>query len=195
MTETWVPSPPAQTVWWDPAATFASIMNTLRLQQIDVDADKLKALIPAAGEQINDYLDRTDPLAVAGFTTVIAIAGHDLTVHIWNAPAFTTYLVIAGDGAFAEDRTDAAGEVEIPYTYSTDGSFHVEVRNQASGAVAGAAVVDVPGDQQWGFSHVYPALQAALERLVIMLYHGIDPDPIGTIAAQLTPAKQRFGIG
>lgn len=52
------PAPPDQTVWWDPAAVTAAALAVLRLTAGDVDADRVAALVPAAGARINDVLDR-----------------------------------------------------------------------------------------------------------------------------------------
>lgn len=54
------PAPPCQSVWWDEAETQANVLATLRLRDIDIDADAIRRLIPAAGWHINAYLDRTD---------------------------------------------------------------------------------------------------------------------------------------
>lgn len=48
-----------QTVWWNPTITLANVLARLRLTETDIDQARLTALIPMAGYQINDYLDRT----------------------------------------------------------------------------------------------------------------------------------------
>ena len=53
-----VASPPATGVWWDPEATYASVLLQLRLAGGDVDETRLRGLIPAAGAYIDNYLDR-----------------------------------------------------------------------------------------------------------------------------------------
>lgn len=63
MTDTGVTAPD-QTVWWDAPAVAASALAVLRLDETDVDADRVAGLVPAAGAQVNNYLDRTaaDPV-------------------------------------------------------------------------------------------------------------------------------------
>lgn len=50
------------TVWWDPTETLANVLAQLRLYSNDVDEDRLAGLIPAAGEHIDNYLDRETPV-------------------------------------------------------------------------------------------------------------------------------------
>jgi hypothetical protein len=49
-------------VWYDPAATLAAVLATLRLQSGDVDADRIADIIPAAAAIIEQWADRVDPL-------------------------------------------------------------------------------------------------------------------------------------
>ena len=39
-----------------------------------------------------------------------------------------------------------------------------------------------------------PNLQAALEAVTIARYHGIEPDPVGVLAALVVPQKQRWAV-
>lgn len=66
------PSPPAQGVWWDPAATLAAVLAQLRLTGTDIDENRLEALIPAAGRHINDYLDREADISPPALPTLQA---------------------------------------------------------------------------------------------------------------------------
>lgn len=54
---------PLQTEWWDLDATLESVLHTLRLASADVDEPKLRYLVPIAGFQINERLDRTEELS------------------------------------------------------------------------------------------------------------------------------------
>ena len=55
-------APPDQSVWWDATATRDAVLHLLRLTDTDVDVAQIEALIPAAGQMINNELDRVDPL-------------------------------------------------------------------------------------------------------------------------------------
>ena len=57
-------SAPDRTVWWDAAAVTAAALDQLRLGGSDVDAGRVAALVAPAGQSINDYLDRCDPVPV-----------------------------------------------------------------------------------------------------------------------------------
>ena len=48
-------------VWYDPDVTLAAVLAELRLAGGDVDEERLRALIPTAAADIDDYLDRVDP--------------------------------------------------------------------------------------------------------------------------------------
>jgi hypothetical protein len=53
---------PDATTWWDPAATTAAALDQLRLGGSDVDAARVADLVEPAGQRINNYLDRVDPV-------------------------------------------------------------------------------------------------------------------------------------
>jgi hypothetical protein len=50
-------APPATAVWYDAAVTTGNVLAVLRLSDGDVDQARLEALIPAAAESIDAYLD------------------------------------------------------------------------------------------------------------------------------------------
>ena len=51
---------PDVSVWWYPAAVTGAALARLRLTDGDVDAAAVAASVPAAGQMVNQYLDR-DP--------------------------------------------------------------------------------------------------------------------------------------
>jgi hypothetical protein len=53
---------PDATTWWDPAATTAAALDQLRLGGSDVDAARVADLVEPAGQMVNAYLDRLDPV-------------------------------------------------------------------------------------------------------------------------------------
>jgi hypothetical protein len=48
--------------WYDPAATLAAVLATLRLQSGDVDADRIADIIPAVAAAIEQWCDRVEVL-------------------------------------------------------------------------------------------------------------------------------------
>lgn len=59
MSDTYVVEPPDLTVWWVPEATRDAVAARLRIASTgDIDTARIEMLIPAAGQRINEYLDR-----------------------------------------------------------------------------------------------------------------------------------------
>ena len=52
--------PPSDTsVWWDVDGTTGDVLAILRLSDVDVDAARIRALVPVAGQLINQFLAAT----------------------------------------------------------------------------------------------------------------------------------------
>lgn len=58
------PVAPDVAVWYDVESTTGDVLAILRLTEADVDAERIKRLVPATAVQIDQYLDRCD--AVVG---------------------------------------------------------------------------------------------------------------------------------
>ena len=56
--------PPDPSVWWDVDETTADALAILRLSGTDVDAARIRTLVPVAGQLINQFLDSPDPPTV-----------------------------------------------------------------------------------------------------------------------------------
>ena len=54
-------APPDASVWWDVDQTTADALAILRLTGTDVDAARIRALVPVAGQLVNQFLDATEP--------------------------------------------------------------------------------------------------------------------------------------
>ena len=57
--------PPDTTAWWDVDTATGDALAILRLSGTDVDAARVRALVPVAGHLINQFLDTPDPPMVA----------------------------------------------------------------------------------------------------------------------------------
>lgn len=57
-------APPDTTVWWDVDEITAAALDVLRLTETDVDADRIRTLVPDGGQRINQFLDQTAPPVV-----------------------------------------------------------------------------------------------------------------------------------
>lgn len=51
------PAPPDASVWWDVDEITAAALAILRLQSTDVDAGRVRSLVPVVGQAINNRLD------------------------------------------------------------------------------------------------------------------------------------------
>ena len=54
-------APPDTTVWWDVDEITAAALDVLRLTEADVDAARIRTLVPDGGQRINQFLDQTAP--------------------------------------------------------------------------------------------------------------------------------------
>ena len=57
-----IASPPATGDWFDVDVTAASVFQILRLQGGDVDAERIRLLVPGAANRIDVYCDRVEVL-------------------------------------------------------------------------------------------------------------------------------------
>jgi hypothetical protein len=80
-----VVAPPDATVWWDVDDIAAAARQILRLTDTDVDAARIEDLVPAQGQRLNAYLDRTVPADQADPTLRQALV--DMTVAAYKAAA------------------------------------------------------------------------------------------------------------
>jgi hypothetical protein len=106
MVDYW-PTPPATGVWWDPDETFAAVMQILRLPETgDVDEDRVKALIPAAGALIDYFVDRETIITGPPPPPTVQTALELITVDLYRRPQ--TAPIIAGDVAALYATLDPA---------------------------------------------------------------------------------------
>jgi hypothetical protein len=54
-------TPPDTTAWWDVATVTTEALKILRLTATDVDASRITALVPVAGQLVNQFLDVETP--------------------------------------------------------------------------------------------------------------------------------------
>jgi hypothetical protein len=87
---TYTVAPPDQAVWWDVADITAAALEVLRLTAGDLDADRIAELVPAAGQRINNHLDRTGDDPVTVDDPVLRQALVDMTVADYRAAAPTS---------------------------------------------------------------------------------------------------------
>lgn len=112
-------APPCQTVWWDGAETLANILATLRLRELDIDAEAIERLIPAAGWAINAYLDRTEcleapaPAALQAALETVTIAMYHRAGYVATLGAGITSLQRVHTGPF-DPIAEVAAEL-APY--------------------------------------------------------------------------------
>lgn len=52
-------APPDTTVWWDVDEITAAALAVLRLTETDVDAARIRALVPDGGQRLNQFLDQS----------------------------------------------------------------------------------------------------------------------------------------
>lgn len=57
-------APPDTSVWWDVDTVTVAALDVLRLTEDDVDADRIRTLVPDAGQRINQFLDQPTPADV-----------------------------------------------------------------------------------------------------------------------------------
>lgn len=55
-------APPDVAVWYDIDATTDEVFGILRLTESDVDADRIRRLVPSVAVQIDQYLDRVNAI-------------------------------------------------------------------------------------------------------------------------------------
>ncbi|HET9665680.1 MAG TPA: hypothetical protein VFP09_02945 [Desertimonas sp.] len=65
--------PPDASEWWDVPSTTGDALAILRLTDVDVDAARIAALVPVAGQLINQFLDQPSPGAVIADPVVQAL--------------------------------------------------------------------------------------------------------------------------
>lgn len=87
MSNTYAPVAPVQSDWWNVDATLAAVLAKLRLGTTDIDENRLRALVPAAGYKINAYLDLTvAPSAVGAHTEALQDALEQLVIAMYGPP-------------------------------------------------------------------------------------------------------------
>jgi hypothetical protein len=109
-------TPPDATVWWDVDEVTAAALAVLRLEAGDVDAARVRALVPTAGEQIAQYVDAVAVPVVIPATWDQAIV--DVTVALYRAkdtPPASPDLAFAGGYTPPVDALSTVRSALRPY--------------------------------------------------------------------------------
>ena len=72
MSDVTVPAPDA-TEWWDVTSITGDALAILRLSGTDVDAARIEALVPVAGQLVNQFLDLEGPMLIVADPVVQAV--------------------------------------------------------------------------------------------------------------------------
>lgn len=83
MSDVVIPVAPATGVWYDLDVTVAAVLAVLRLTASDVDAERIRALVPVAGQLIDTRLDRQVALTSPAPLPVL-VALENLTVELYR---------------------------------------------------------------------------------------------------------------
>lgn len=97
---------PVQSEWWDLESTLTNVLRMLRLAGGDIDEDRITALIPTAGYQINSRLDLTIGI-VPGSAEALSLqdALESLTIALYQPPVQDI------DGSFMDPVDMVAGQI------------------------------------------------------------------------------------
>jgi hypothetical protein len=75
---------PDLSVWWDVDAVADAALEILRLTAGDVDAARIRDLVPVAGQRVNRFVDRAGPLEAADAPADLERALVDVVVALYR---------------------------------------------------------------------------------------------------------------
>ena len=77
-------TPPGSAVWYDLDQSTADVLAILRLTDADVDAERIGAIVPAAAQLIDTFVDRPEAILGPPPAPPIAQALNQLTIELYR---------------------------------------------------------------------------------------------------------------